>query len=280
MKESNEMYPQRPSLQVEAGFEKVEAINLNESERQELKDFDAEIYDKYKEAKDTDIAKHVIYPEAFTTEEGRKLFSLVYLDTSVWQKAKQILKEQNLEANDKKRAYNALFDDFVKISKGEEDNYDNFNSFLRSKGYEGEDHQFASEPDTTVEGNENSIIKAFNSVDMRKIPKVIRAAISGYSSDQAKKRFKDAFKTKRGEVTQEDIPNRIGKVVSPAKLRDKIKDLREMKSWIKQERKKFSSEDDQSNLDEAKILLLSVLLSLNYYTKFITKNQIIGLLVA
>lgn len=78
-------YPQRPSELVKnfcSQFSETKRT-LTLQQRMQIQMFEEPLFLELKEIKEQDVEDHVIYPGAFTTEEGRKLFKAVYLNPDI-----------------------------------------------------------------------------------------------------------------------------------------------------------------------------------------------------
>jgi len=56
-------------------------------------EFEEPFYKKLEELKDISVSTHTIYPEVFTTEEGRKIFAAVYGDKNLKEKLTDLASE-------------------------------------------------------------------------------------------------------------------------------------------------------------------------------------------
>lgn len=251
-------YPERPSeLVSDPEFVeslKVEPIPLTEEEKKELSDFDKNLYEEYKEAKKGIAGNHVIYPSAFISPEGQRLFASTYLDTTIWKQSRKMIRELKLKKKDQNKVYDALYEDLQGISTDPE-KYEEFTSegasFERFSEALGKEVKFQINPEVDPEElDEERIFKNFGSLDLRRIPSRIRKVSNDYSSNVAREEFKEKFREKKGFVNSEEAPRRIGKVVSPQKLANKLEKLRAQKVKLKETKREFVGEEN--NLGEAK----------------------------
>jgi hypothetical protein len=117
-------YPQRPSELVQHPdfIQEISPIRLTESERSQLRIFEEPFYTETKRLKEILIEDHAIYPEAFTTDVGSRLFSAVYFDKDLKNRIERLAKENDIDLKDLKKErsiYEAYFDDLLKTTSNE-----------------------------------------------------------------------------------------------------------------------------------------------------------------
>lgn len=265
-------YPQRSSelIQHPDFLQEISPIQLTEKERGQLRIFEKPFFTEIKRLKEIPAEDHAIYPEAFTTDTGSRLFSAVYFDKDLKERVERLAKENNIDWKDlekKRSVYEAFFDDFLKVASNE-------SSFVEycEKGVVFPKLQKAlslemplvfkgNVPRMSDEDNEevfdvDFIEKVFFETDLEKTPKRVRERMSQYSSDWEKDKFKDELVRTGGDVSIIENPQRIARIVNVNDLIDKLQGYRDLKSNLKRVRQQLGTEPD--SFAEAKQIVLDL----------------------
>lgn len=230
MTETTYPYPLRQSELIKAlNFEAVPEISLSGEERSRLVFFERPFFERLKSLRDIDVTDHVIYPEAFTSEKGKKLFAATYLDPLLKEKIKNTAQTAGLDwenSKQRKTACEQFFDDLESRVEEEE---------LRPRLGE-------------VNGKDIELI--IREADLSRIPKRIRERLNTWSAKWAEQAFKEEFIESGGNLENVSNPLRITKIVNPEDLRKKERGLRNLKADVK--RAKSSIGTDEGDLGKAK----------------------------
>lgn len=217
-------FPQRQSeIALTSSFSDIEPLMLNSTERQELVEFESRLYERIEPILEIEIEKHVIYPEAFLTEEGRRVFAAFYLDTSLDEQV-----EPSDDEKETKDKWNNLFDEIVETAKD-------------GKKWQ----EYADERGLPRLGaiDEYLVVRLFREADLTRIPAEVRRRLNDYSLSRARTAFLQAFKEAGGDVSKIEDPRRIARLVQPEKLSQKARGLREFKRELKQTRRSLLGEE-------------------------------------
>ncbi len=247
-------YPQRPSEYVRKNdlFSNVAPIQLDQSEREKITLLEDTLFGRLKKARDFTVTDHTIYPEAFTTEEGQRLFSMVYLTGDLTRQLKECLeRNKDLPKSKKDNIGDRFFDRVLEIAKDEQ-----LFKEMKENGIEFENIGFVK-PSIPRSGNldTDTIESILDETDLKSIPKRLRERLNTYSSDFCKSKFKEDFKHLKGDITRVDNPRRVSRIVNADKLTQKVQELRDLKKTIKELKKQSNSE---GNFDAARNALLSI----------------------
>jgi hypothetical protein len=265
-------YPLRPSeIVYHVDFlSEVQPLPLTEAERGEILAFEEPLFGELQKLKEISVSTHTIFPEAFTSEKGSRLFSAIYLDRELKDRLDSLATKRGVELEKteaRQKFYDAFFDDLAGIVDSNE-------AYLN---YKEEGFEFASlsavlkelgdKNDETVvlKGNvseakkltkEEIKEKFFAEVDLASIPEQLRTRVSRYSSEWAKEQFAQAFQKAGGNVDKISNPERITRIVNVDKLAEKVGGLRDFKKRLKKMRQEF--EDGNDNLTEAKRIIINL----------------------
>jgi len=264
-------YPLRPSeLVYDPDFlTEIQPLPLTEAQRGEISAFEEPLFKKLQKLKKIPVSSHTIYPGAFTSERGSRLFSAIYLDRELKDRLVLLATERGVELKNtetRQKFYDAFFDDLAGIVDSSETyqkyieegfEFANLSNVLKELGDKsGETVIFkgnVSEPRRLT--REEIEEKFFREVNLASIPEQLRTRVSRYSSEWAKEQFAQAFQSSNGNVDEIPNPERIMRLINVGKLTKKIKDLRNFKKELKRIRQKIRDED--SNLAEAKKIVVS-----------------------
>jgi hypothetical protein len=230
-------YPLRPSELVNRSdlLTDIEPLSLTKKERERILEFEKPLFTRLKEIKEISVSRHVVYPEAFTTEKGKKLFAAVYLNPDLEAQIKTKARKLGIEykgTKNKRRVADVFFDELI-------ENLDTTGDFPRMG-----------------EAGEQDIERLLAEVDLSKIPRQIRRRMNRFSSDWAKNEFAKAFKNADGDVTKIENPLRVVQIVDPGKLEKKTKGYRELKADIKKLRRELM--DEEGKVAEAERIVLNL----------------------
>lgn len=217
-------YPLRPSeFARNLDVSGVKPIELTPEEREEIKKFEEPLAAELKPIKLLSPGNCVIYPAAFSTPEGNRVFAATFLNENITTEVKG---KTDTEVD-------KYFDSLVDASGSEEkfEEYRNSRSFARPG-----------------ELDETQVKELFAQVDLAKIPLRIRSRLEKYSSQYAEDRFSEAFRKSGGEVEWIKDPERIGRIVRPEVLDQQIRGYRKFKQSLKDLIRGLGD----SNLDHAK----------------------------
>lgn len=198
-------------------------LNLTEGQKSQIRMFEGPLFLKLKEIRRGNVEDHVIYPEAFTTSEGKELFRAIYLDPNLSGKVKSFAGERELNRE--------LYDEY-------------FDSLL---GRNESDESLPRMGEVTTE----DIERLFGEVNLVDIPKRLRERMNVYSSRWAEEKFKKDFIGADGDVDLIQNPKRIRRIVNPDVYKKKIDGLRSFKRVLKDIRSYLSS--DRGDVPEAKL---------------------------
>jgi len=218
--------------------------------------FEKPFFTEIKKLKETSVEDHVIYPEAFTTDAGSRLFSAVYFDKDLKQRIKRLAKENNIDLKDlkkKRSVYEAFFDDLLEVvsNEGSFAEYCKEGSVfpkLQKALFSETPLNFKGNiPRTSDEENEGTfdaefIEKVFFETDLKKTPKRVRERMNRYSSDWEKDKFKDEVIKAGGDVSKIENPQRITQIVKIDNLIEKLQGYRGLKSDLKRVRQQLRAE--------------------------------------
>jgi len=286
------LYPLRPSELIHQPDFRVDIkpLSLTEEERREILEFEEPFYNKLEKLKDISVPTHTIYPEAFTTEEGRRIFAGVYWDDNLKEKLANLADEwgvslENTEAE--RKVYDSFFDDLVEISGSGE----SYQSYLEKgakftklesalKEISGRDGNVLLKGDNAGNlqelGKEENVEKFFWQIDLTSVPSTLRNRMNRYSSDWEKARFAQSFQQAEGNTQEILNPKRISRVVNIDRFTEKVQGLREFKNELKSESQRLS--ENRNNLNEAKSVVVN--LYRRYVNVLIAKEYDIGQILA
>lgn len=245
-------YPLRSSelVRQEEFFTEVESISLTDKERQELLDFEQELFKTLEPLKKLTPGVHTVYPDYFLTDEGWRLFQLVYLDPELRKRAEAQAENKGVSLEtekEKKRFYDPVFEELEAAAKSEE-------------AFE----EYKEKRDTKIErveklsNREEAAELFFNLKDLARIPRQIRRRIASATSDYARDRFLEEFQAQKGNVEKLTDPYRVSRVVNVDKLIEKVGGYRDLKKEIKGLIRE--SKEEEGNFPEAKAVLAQVYL--------------------
>jgi len=264
-------YPQRPSelIQHPDFLQEILPIQLTKKERSQLRVFEKPFFTEIKRLKEIPVKDHVIYPEAFTTDAGSRLFSAVYFDEDLKKRIERLAKENGIDMEDLKEerlVYEAYFDDLLKAVSDEGSFMEYceegvvFPKLQKALSSETPLRVKGNIPRVSDEDNEGAfdvdfIEKVFFETDLEKIPKRVRERMNRYSSDWEKNKFKDEFVRAGGDVSKVENPQRIARVVNVDDLTEKLQGYRDLKSNLKRMRQQLGEPD---SFAEAKQIVLDI----------------------
>ena len=264
-KSDNFLYPLRPSeiIRHPDFLADVEPLSLTEEEKGEISKFEESLFDELRRIKDISVSTHVIYPEAFTSEEGGRIFSATYLDKGIGERLAALANKRGInlkKTETKRRVYDAFFDDVVKIA-GSRDLYQeyakegteftNLGNVLRELGDKnGEVVVLKGDVSDSRLTREEIEENFFSEVDLVNIPDQLRTRLNRYSSNWAKEQFAQAFQDAGGDVEKVSNPERITRIVNIDKLIEKVRGLRNFKRQLKDTSRELT--DSNGDLKEAK----------------------------
>jgi hypothetical protein len=258
-------YPLRPSELVRTTdiFADIETLQLTESEKEALFEFEKPLFERTKKLKKISVSSHVVYPEAFVSEEGRRLFSATYFDIGLEERVEDLVETTGVkleETKDKRKVHDAFFDDLLEIVASEERygdyrgsgaEFPELTGVVRElEGNLEKDIILSAELPRTGEVSKEDITRLFLGVDLSNIPSQVRKRLNNYSSDWAKDKFKQEFFRARGDIATVSNPERMTKIEDVEKLTEKLVGLRDFKSDLKKLRQKLDGQKDA--LSEAK----------------------------
>jgi hypothetical protein len=217
-------YPLRPSeFARNLDVSGVKPIELTPEEREEIKKFEEPLAAELKPLRLSSPGNCVIYPSAFSTPEGNRVFAATFLNENI---ATEVKGKTDAEVD-------KYFDSLVDATSSEE----NFEEYRNSRSF--------ARPG---ELDETQVKELFAQVDLAKIPLRIRSRLEKYSSQYAEDRFSEAFRKSGGEVERIKDPERIGRIVRPEVLDQQIRGHRKFKQSLKDLIRGLGD----SNLDHAK----------------------------
>lgn len=248
------IYPLRSSelVQQEELFAEVEPISLTDKERQELLDFEQELFNRLEPLKkiSSEVLIHTLYPDYFLTDKGWRLFQLVYLDPNLKKRAEARASEEKVSLEDekeKKRFYDKIFDELRGAIKDE-------SHFQEHKKEEKIELKKVKRPE-----NRDEVVRLFFDLeDLTEVPTQVRHRTARVSSDYTRDQFLERFQAQNGEVEKMANPYRITRVIDVDKLMEKVGGYREFKGELKEIIRK--SREGKDNLPEAKAILAQVYL--------------------
>ncbi len=222
-----------------------EKISLTKEEKLQILQFEGPLALKLKEVKAPSIEDHVIYPEAFTTEQGSRIFAAIYVDPNLSKKIDKYAKEHGVDLEtekDKRKFYNNFFDNLVVITSSE-DKFKEYNA-----GYEMTPR--------LGKVDEKDIERLFNEADLRGIPSHLGDRINVYSSSWAEEQFISSFIDTNGDVNKIQNPRRLRRLVNPEVARQKLEGLRKFKLTLKEIRGYLVN--DKGTVPEAKVQICNL----------------------
>lgn len=264
-------YPLRPSELVRKPdfLREVEPLPLSQEEKDKLLEFERSFFERAKNLKEISVSDHVIYPEAFTTEKGRRLFTAIYADAGLEDRIQSLAADRGVKLKSiktKRQVYDAFFDDLLEAVDSEE-GFERYRgegvgftrltgSLKQLGGKEGAPVILVGDIARPGQLTTVDIQRVFSEVDLGNIPKQIRVRANRYSSDWAKEEFATAFKQADGDTDSIGNPRRITRIVNIDEVIKRIEGLRKLKLGLKKQEQELGSEE--GNLVEAKRILLGL----------------------
>ncbi len=265
-------YPQRASEHVQHVniFQDIAPIPLTNKEKAGLKAFEKPFFEKFKELKELETTTHVIYPDAFATKVGSRLFLAAYFEEGLREQIEGLAKKNNIDfeiPKNKREVYEAYFDDLTEIVDKEENFQEycqNGVEFLRlQKRLKAKDQIILKGdlPQTLIDEERkvfdiDYIENIFFKIDLTLIPKRVRERLNRYSSDWEKDRIKEKLVNVQGDISRINNPKRIARLVDLDNYLNKLEGYRKMKLEIKDKRNELRAKS--SNLNEAQQIVLDL----------------------
>ncbi|MBP8591478.1 hypothetical protein KBI33_03400 [Candidatus Shapirobacteria bacterium] len=268
-------YPLRASeLVSRPGFPpEMKPLPLGEEEREKIRQYEEPFFQELKRIKEineseeeTDLV-HTIYPEAFATEEGQRVFSAIYSDETLGERLIALLNQMGITLKtreEERKIYDAFFDDLLEIATSEEQyrnyrekgcEFSRLGKALKEAGGKENGPVIIKGEAPNLELTEEEIKEIFFKADLRSIPRQLRIRLEAYSFDAMREQFARAFKEKSGEVEEIPNPERIQRVVDIKKMKERLWALRSFKRKIKAIEEKLTADDA---LSEGERIVLSL----------------------
>lgn len=243
-------YPLRASELVarEGFFQKIEPIVLSAQGKEEVLTLDQELFNRLEPLKKLTPESYMVYPDFFLSDQGWRLFQLVYLDPDLEKRNEALAREKGMflkSEKEKKRFFDTVFDQLQAAAASEED-------FKRYKEKEGIEIKEVKRP----VDQEEAVSLFFSLENLTEIPTQIRQRINSFSSDYARDQFLEKFRAQHGELAEVRDPYRCSRIVNVEKLIKKVGGYRELKREIKEIVRALKEEDDK--LSEAKLALVQL----------------------
>lgn len=123
---TNLIYPLRSSELVSRPdfLQDIEPLPFTEKQKKEVLEFEEPFFEELKRLKEISVSTHTIYPGAFVSEEGSRLFSAVYLDKNLKERLESLAAQRGVElekSKTRRQFYDAFFDDLLRIINSDDD---------------------------------------------------------------------------------------------------------------------------------------------------------------
>jgi hypothetical protein len=243
-------YPLRTSeLLISGKLDKLTAdinpIKINNDDWIEVLDFEGDLFKSFSKIEKIKIKEHAIYPEAFTTDKGRRFFSAIYFDMYLGRRIAKLAKEFEIERTDKNKLFVKFVKDLERIASSRKlyneyrttglylYRFSSSYAFIKRRSVNKRIRIVIKGRVGRLVGDELSdVIEAFNNVDLRKIAEPFRERMHTYSRENAKSIFLLNFRSYGGNVANISNPLRHVKPIDKHKLMRKIESLVQFRSRL------------------------------------------------